>query len=240
MFTRASIDFCSFVIQVIRDSFNDNAMRLSYPILITRIMAHFHVEFLPLEPMESCQRPFSKAPVSCSLAQVSRKHQHGIASGTVGESSVDVVAEFKLSFGTSPSHVLPSVSPDALIEITNLLTFISQKQSDMDTHLANLEKIAETNATQWKQLKLDVNNILAHVKPTKKGTHVAKIVIKPISYTGSSSSTTAPTSSAFGDDDEDEHVTDVAIDSSSSSLPPDDLVAAKARSKSWSKLHHDG
>lgn len=46
----------------------------------------------------------------------------------------------------------------------------------MDTGLAKLETIAETSVAQLKKLKLDINNILAHVKPDKNNPPVAKTV----------------------------------------------------------------
>ncbi|GLT54948.1 hypothetical protein SLA2020_281060 [Shorea laevis] len=110
----------------------------------------------------------------------------------------------------------------------------------MDNRLIKLEKNVETQATQWKQLKLDVNNILGHVKSKKTTSAIAQTIIQPIPPGGSSSSTAAVPSNAFGSGDEDEQMVDLDTDSQSSSLPPADAVTTQDRSQSRTKQQHDG
>jgi hypothetical protein len=171
MITGASIDFCSFVIQVIRDAYNETTTILPYPVLITRILANFDVEFLPSESTSDSQRPFSKATVSRSLGQISRKRQQGIASGNIGESFPDAATEFRPSLGIGPSSVQPSVPSESFTEMLSLLRSINKNQTEILTRLDNLEKASTTQSTQLKQLKLDVNNILGHVTPKEDHCH---------------------------------------------------------------------
>lgn len=70
-----------------QDAYNDSSMTLSFPVLITHILASFTLEHFSVKPKETYQGPFSKTIVSLSLwvNSLDRKRRRSLAQGDISK-----------------------------------------------------------------------------------------------------------------------------------------------------------